>query len=259
MDLASLLRDILDDARYDDLRELAAGDPATHPSIPPKDGACLWNLLPRELRDSIFEYACGTRSGALKILFKSHIDLVKECDKSTRLRSRGSRKQWASEAAQAMFSTTELRFEHYILRTFFPRTCLDMAGLYTLNLDMRDLARVAKHLPMLCPRLRRIRISATYFGVWVCETGGKAALYSSKWTRAMIRSSNWFRAIRPLNGLEKVSVNFPKVGLFLDNCIYSLNEQDNIRTNTALVQSLVKQSATQPREASSSGAGRDET
>lgn len=124
-----------------------------------------------------------------------------------------------------------------------------MSDLHILNLDMRGLARVAKHVPTVCPRLRHIRISATYFGVWVCETGGEAALYNSKWTRAMVRRTKWFRAIRPLSGLEKVSVNFPKVALFLDNCIYNLDEQNNIRTNTALVQLLVKQSATRPRGA----------
>ena len=122
-----------------------------------------------------------------------------------------------------------------------------MANLNTLNLDMRDLARVAEHLPSVCPRLRKIRISASYFGNWVCEIGGEAALYNSKWTGAMVRRTKWFRVIRPLSGLEKVSVNFPKAALFLDSCIYNLDEQDNIRTNTALVQSLVKQSATRPR------------
>ena len=147
-----------------------------------------------------------------------------------------------------MFSTTELRFEKHISRSFFPHTCLGMANLNTLNLDMRDLAHVAKHLPMACPSLRNIRISATYFGVWVCETGGEAALYRSKWTRAMIRSSSWFKAIRPLSGLVEISVNFPHI-VFHDSCIYSLDEQDNIRTNTALVQLLVKQSATRPRKA----------
>lgn len=64
----------------------------------------------------------------------------------------------------------------------------------------------------------------------------------------MIRSSSWFKAIRPLSGLEKVSVNFPNV-VFHDKCIYDLDEQDNIKTNTALVQLLAKQSATRSREA----------
>lgn len=92
MDFASLLRDILDDVKYTEIREIAAGDPATDPSIPPTDGSCPWNLLPRELRDVIFQYTYKSRSGALKILFKSEIDLVKGWDKSTRLRSSGSRK-----------------------------------------------------------------------------------------------------------------------------------------------------------------------
>lgn len=130
-----------------------------------------------------------------------------------------------------------------------------MADLNTLNLDMRDLARVAKYLPTVCPRLRQIRISASYFGVWVCEIGGEAALYRSKWTRAMVRRSSWFKAIGLLSGLEKVSVNFPDI-VFHDKCFYSLDEQDNIRTNTALVQLLVKESATRPREAPSSRKGR---
>lgn len=147
-----------------------------------------------------------------------------------------------------MLSTTELRFEMHIPRTFSPPTCLGMANLNTLNLDMRDLARVAEQLPTVCPRLRKIRVSASYFGNWVCEIGGEAALYRSKLTRVMIRSSSWLKTIRPLSGLEKVSVNFPDI-VFHDKCLYSLDEQDNIRTNTALVQSLVKESATRPREA----------
>ena len=92
MDFTAFLRDILDDVKYEQIREHAAGNPATDSSIPPKDGSCPWNLLPRELRDVIFEYSYATRSGALKILFRSGIDLVKGWDKSTRLRSSGSRK-----------------------------------------------------------------------------------------------------------------------------------------------------------------------
>jgi hypothetical protein len=57
---------------------------------------------------------------------------------------------------------------------------------------------------------------------------------------------------------EEVLANFPKIG-FLGNCIYSLDEQDNIKTNTALVQSLVKQSATWPCEAPSSGTDKEES
>ena len=147
-----------------------------------------------------------------------------------------------------MLSITELRFEMHISRTFFPHTCLGIADLDTLNLDMRDLALVAQHLPTVCPCLRQIRIGATYFGVRVCEIEGEAALYRSKWTRAMIRSSSWLKAIRPLSGLEEVLVNFPNI-VFHDKCIYDLDEQDNIRMNTTLVQLLVKQSATRPREA----------
>ena len=85
MDITSLLRGILDDAKYGEICELAAGNPGTDSSIPPKNGSCPWNLLSRELRDAIFEYTYAPRSGALKILYK-------ERDKSTRLRSSGSRK-----------------------------------------------------------------------------------------------------------------------------------------------------------------------
>jgi hypothetical protein len=92
MDFTAFLRDILDDVKYEQIREHAAGNPATDSSIPPKDGSCPWNLLPRELRDVIFEYSYATRSGALKILFRSEIELYKEWHKSARLRSGGSRK-----------------------------------------------------------------------------------------------------------------------------------------------------------------------
>lgn len=92
MDIASVLRDILNDAKYEEIRGLAAGNPATDSSIPPEDGSCPWSLLPRELRDVIFGYSYATQSGALKILFKSQIDLHKGCDKSTRLRRSGNRK-----------------------------------------------------------------------------------------------------------------------------------------------------------------------
>lgn len=92
MDVASLLRDILDDAKYEEIRELAAGSPGTDSSIPPRDGSCAWSLLPRELRDVIFEYTYAQRSGNLKILFKSEIDLYKGCDTSTRLLRSGNRK-----------------------------------------------------------------------------------------------------------------------------------------------------------------------
>ena len=117
---------------------------------------------------------------------------------------------------------------------------------------MGDLSRFAKQLSTVCPQLRRIRINATYFGLWVCGIGGGPALYSSKWTQGMVRSSPWFRAIRPLSSFEDASVYFTKIE-FSDNCIFDLYEQDNIRTNTALVQSLFKQSATRARGAPSSG------
>ena len=123
-----------------------------------------------------------------------------------------------------------------------------MANLNTLNLEMRDLVLDTQHLPTVCPCLRQIRIGDTYSGVWACEIEGEATLYRSKWTRAMIRSSSGFIAIRPLSGLEKVSVNFLDI-IFHDKCFYRPFKQDNIRTNTALVQMLVKQSATRPREA----------
>lgn len=68
----------------------------------------------------------------------------------------------------------------------------------------------------------------------------------------MVRSSCWFQAIRPLSGLEDVSVNFEKIQFVL-GYIYNVYEQDNFRTNKALVQSVLKHSATWPREAPSPG------
>ena len=68
----------------------------------------------------------------------------------------------------------------------------------------------------------------------------------------MVHSSRWFQAIRPLSGLEDVSVNFEKIP-FVVGYIYNVYEQDNFRTNTALVRSILKQSVTRPREEPSFG------
>ena len=78
------------------------------------------------------------------------------------------------------------------------------------------------------------------------------ALYSSKWIWGKVRRSLWFRSIRPLSGFEDASVYFAKID-FSDDSIFDRHEQDNIRTNTALVQSLFGQSATRARGAPSSG------
>ena len=92
MDLALYLNGIFMDAKYEEIRNHAAGNPATDSSIPPRDGSCPWNLLPRELRDEIFRYAYGRRSGGLKIIFKTEIDLYNERDKSTWLGDGDSRR-----------------------------------------------------------------------------------------------------------------------------------------------------------------------
>ena len=105
MDIASLLREILDDAKYGEICELAAGNPDTDSSIPPKNGSCPWNLLLRELRDAIFEYTYAPRSDALKILYK-------ERDKSTRLRSGGSRKVGLMYAEHAYTSLARQPWLH---------------------------------------------------------------------------------------------------------------------------------------------------
>lgn len=75
MDLAlCLCGDLLDD-KYEEIRQLAPGNPAMDSSITPRDGSCPWKLLPRELRDEILIYAYGRPTGGLKILFKSEIEL----------------------------------------------------------------------------------------------------------------------------------------------------------------------------------------
>ena len=84
MDLATILRDILVDTKYEEIRELAAGKPATDSSIPPNDGSCPWNRLPKELRDMIFKHTYGRLPGGLKIMFKADIDLYGKCNKFTR-------------------------------------------------------------------------------------------------------------------------------------------------------------------------------
>jgi len=121
-----------------------------------------------------------------------------------------------------------------------------MANLHTIRLEMRDLLIFANQLPEVCPKLRQIYISATLFGLWVCEIAGGTALYTSTWTRDLVIGSRWYRAIRPLSGLEDASVTFPS-NVFCKNCIYTLGEQENIRKNTALLQALFTQSATRPR------------
>ena len=85
MDLARL-GDIMLDSKYQRIRQLAAGDPATDSSILPTDGSCPWNRVPRELRDEIFRYAYGRRAGGLKILFK--VQSYSKWDKSTCMSSR---------------------------------------------------------------------------------------------------------------------------------------------------------------------------
>jgi len=83
MDPTPRLCDILRDAKYEEIRDLATGSPATDSSIPLKNCKCPWKLVPRELRDEILKYTYGRRSGGLKILFKTEIDLYNELDKST--------------------------------------------------------------------------------------------------------------------------------------------------------------------------------
>jgi hypothetical protein len=117
---------------------------------------------------------------------------------------------------------------------------------------MDDLTRFAKKLQKVCPRLRQLRIHAPDIGLWVFEIAGQIALYRSKWTEDQIRSSKWYRAIRPLSGLLDASVNFRDID-FRNTSICHAYEQDNIRTNRALVQAVFRQSATRPREVPSSG------
>lgn len=83
MDIKPHLCDILRDAKYEEIRDLAAGNPATDSSIPPRNGLSPWKSVPRELRDEILKYTYGRRSGGLKILFKTEIDLYNKLDKST--------------------------------------------------------------------------------------------------------------------------------------------------------------------------------
>jgi hypothetical protein len=139
-----------------------------------------------------------------------------------------------SEAAQALLSTTEIRFEGSISKKVLPHTCLGIAELTIISLDMDDLARFAKIVQIVCPQLRRIRIHAPDPGLWVFEIAGKVALYRSKWTENQVSGSSWFRAIRPLSGILDVSINFRNID-FLLTSIYNVYEQDNIRTNRALV------------------------
>jgi hypothetical protein len=79
------------DAKYERIRQLAAGNPATDPCIPLEDGSCPWNRLPRELRDVIFGHAYGRRLGGLKILFKSDVDLYNKREKSSWMDSGSNR------------------------------------------------------------------------------------------------------------------------------------------------------------------------
>jgi hypothetical protein len=116
---------------------------------------------------------------------------------------------------------------------------------------MDDLARFAKKLQKVCPQLRQIRIHAPDLGLWVFGIAGEVALYRSKWTEDQVRGSRWFRAIRPLSGLLDASVHLRNIDS-LRTPIYDVHEQDCIRTNRALVQSLFRQSPTRPRDVPSS-------
>lgn len=56
------------------IRSEAVTDPVLHPSIPPANGQCLWELLAKELRDEILRYAYGRQPAGLKIKMRSEFD-----------------------------------------------------------------------------------------------------------------------------------------------------------------------------------------
>jgi hypothetical protein len=110
---------------------------------------------------------------------------------------------------------------------------------------MRDLPHFVKQLPTVCPQLRRLRLSATYCGACSMFSDGT----SSEWTEDMVRNSSWLKSIRPLCGLQETSLDFTIAGPY-DNYSYYLSGREHVRKNMVLVQSMFRQSATRPLEAS---------
>jgi hypothetical protein len=112
---------------------------------------------------------------------------------------------------------------------------------------MRDATRFAAQIAKACPLLREIRVTATALSLeylWI-DTSVPLSFCRSKWTVDIIRRSNWFRNIRPLSGLKKVSTVITDI-----DCYQSFNPQDrtNVSWNIHLLQSVLEQSATRARE-----------
>lgn len=56
-------------------RNEASGGIIRNPSIPPKNGKCLWNSLAKEIRDEILRYAYGRQPDRLNIKMKEDFDV----------------------------------------------------------------------------------------------------------------------------------------------------------------------------------------
>lgn len=156
-------------------------------------------------------------------------------------------KTWAEEAAQALFSTTDIHFESSYLTDFFPSTYLGVKFLSSICLDIMDVARVATKLRVVCPRLRHVRVYTTCFAFALLKSYPQTSesIYTSIWTEDQVRQMKWFREIRPLSGLKSAEISVDGVAYYVDR---SDEERTRITTNMTLVQALFEQSATRALE-----------
>jgi hypothetical protein len=112
---------------------------------------------------------------------------------------------------------------------------------------MRDATRFAAQIARACPLLRELRVTATALSIeylWINQSI-PLSFSRSKWTVAILQRSDWFKNIRPLSGLKKVTTVVTDIDFY---SAFSLQDQNNIRWNIGLFQSVLEQSATRARE-----------
>jgi hypothetical protein len=112
---------------------------------------------------------------------------------------------------------------------------------------MRDATRFAAQIARACPLLRELRVTATALAIeylWIDQII-PLSFSRSKWTVAVLQRSDWFKSIRPLSGLKKVTTVVTDIDFYN---AFSLQDQTNVRWNIILFQSVLEQSATRARE-----------
>jgi hypothetical protein len=155
------------------------------------------------------------------------------------------RKAWVHQATEALFSTTQFRFETSYTLPLFPRTCMGLQYLKVLHLYMHDAVRYAAQIALVC-HLREMHVLSTGGDIdltgW--DVDAMMPFVSPRWSAHTVFTSPWFRALRPLSGLKKVSITV--------NCIppdqHHATVYDDFDANVALVKLMLEGSATRPYE-----------